>query len=227
MPGLVHSVAVIPYAEDAVLGEAARYRPAGRTRLVSGLAGLSYPFPLAIRTPAGRGEATASVQPLRALVVWMCQQVNPRLIPPLRLGENSVQYGSSDSPAPPPGINVQKAEEASAGDDRACPALLAQGAGGGHRDRLWSLGRHEKPRARVTQACPNVIYPGGLAGPGALTAGQVRPLVDRDCGVDVSSFAKPDQDHALKRTASMHQPWPATGLRSRSHAHQITAFRDP
>jgi hypothetical protein len=123
--------------------------------------------------------------------------VNPRLVPPLRLGENGVQYGSSDSPAPPLGSDVQKAEEAAAGYDRAFPVLLAQGPGGGHRDHLCFLGRHEKPRVRVTQACPDVVYPGGLAGPGALAAGQVRPLVDRSCGIDISRLAKPDQSHGL------------------------------
>jgi hypothetical protein len=127
----------------------------------------------------------------------VCQEVNPRLVPPLRLGENGVQYGSSDSPAPPLGSDVQKAEEAASGYDRAFPVLLAQGPGRGHRDHLWSLGRHEKPRVRVTQACPDVVYPGGLAGPDTLTTGQIRPLVDRSCGIDISRLAKPDQSHGL------------------------------
>ena len=69
---------------------------------VPGLAVVRCPFLLAVRAPAGRREATAPVQPLRALIVWMCQQVDPRLVPPVRLGENGVQHGSSDSPAPPP-----------------------------------------------------------------------------------------------------------------------------
>jgi hypothetical protein len=123
--------------------------------------------------------------------------VNPRLMPPLRLGENGVQYGSSDSCAPPLGSDVQKAEEATAGYDRAFPVLLAQGPGGGHRDHLWCLGRHHKPGVRVTQACPDVAYPGGLAGPDTLTAGQIRPLVYRSCGVDISRLAKPNQSHGL------------------------------
>ena len=146
----------------------------------------------------------------------MCQQANPRLVPPLCLGENTVQYGSSNSPAPPPGIDVQKAKEAPAGYDRAFPVLLAQSTGGGHRDHLWSLGRHEKPRARVTQACPDVVYPGDLTGPGTLTTGQIRPLVDRNCGVDVSSFAKPDQNHALNVQPACRNPGRSEGAGTRS-----------
>jgi hypothetical protein len=136
----------------------------------------------------------------------MRQEVNLRLVPPLRLGEYSVQYGSSDSTAPPLGSDVQKAEEAAVGYDRAFPVLLAQSPGGGHRDYLWSLSRHEKPRARVTQACPDVVYPGCLTGPGTLTAGQIRPLVERNCGVDISRLAKPDQNHALNVQPACRNP---------------------
>ncbi len=136
----------------------------------------------------------------------MCQEVNPRLVPPHRLGQNSVQHGSSDSPAPPLGSDVQKAEEAAAGYDGALPVSLAQGPGGGHRNQLWSFGCHEKPRVRVTQACPDVVYPGGLAGPGTLTAGQVRPLVDSNRGIDISRLARPDQDHALNVQPACRAP---------------------
>lgn len=136
----------------------------------------------------------------------MGQEVNPRLVPPLRLGENSVQQGSSDSSPPPIWSDVQEAEEAAAWYDRALPVLLAQSPGGGHRDHLWSLGRDQKPRARVAQACPDVVYPGGLAGPDALTAGQVRPLVDRNCGVDISRLATSDQDHAPNVQPACREP---------------------
>jgi len=127
----------------------------------------------------------------------MRQEVNPRLEPSLRFGENSVQQGSSDSPAPPLGSDVHKAEEAAAGYDRAFPVLLAQSPGGGHRNHLRALGRHQKPRVRVPQAFPDVVDSGGLAGPGALTAGQIRSLVERNGVVDISRLARPDQDHAL------------------------------
>jgi hypothetical protein len=126
----------------------------------------------------------------------MCQELNPWLVPPLRLGEDSVQYGSSYTPAPVLGNDVQEAEEAAAGYDRTFPVLLAQRAGGGHRNHLCSLDRHEKPRARVTQACPDVVHPGTPSGPGVLSAGQIRALVDRNRRVDISRLAKPDQDHA-------------------------------
>ncbi len=127
----------------------------------------------------------------------MRQEVNPRLVPPLRFGEDGIQQGSSDSPAPPLGSDVQKAEEAATGYDRAFPVLLAQSPGGGHRNHLGALGRHQKPRARVTQARPDTVDAGGLAGPGALTAGQIRSLVERNGGVDISRLSRPDQDHAL------------------------------
>jgi hypothetical protein len=136
----------------------------------------------------------------------MGKEVNSQLVPALRLGENSVQQVSSDSAAPPFGSDVQKAEEAAAGYDRALPVLLAQSPGGGHRDRLWSLGGDEKPRARVMQACPDVAYAGGLAGPGALTAGQIRPLVDGNCGVDISRPAESDQNHALNVQPACRNP---------------------
>jgi hypothetical protein len=76
---------------------AARYWSAGRTWLVSGLGGLPYPFHLAVGAAAGWSETTAAVQPLRALIVWMCHEVNPWLVASLRFGEDSVQDGSSDS----------------------------------------------------------------------------------------------------------------------------------
>lgn len=138
----------------------------------------------------------------------MGQEVNPRLVPPLRLSENGVKQNSPDPPAPALGSDVEKAEEAAAGYDRALPVLLAQGPGGGHRDQLWSLGGDEEPRARVMQACQDVADAGGLTGPGALTAGQIRPLVDRNRGVDISRPAKPDRNHVLK----VRQPRDEAGL---------------
>jgi hypothetical protein len=83
------------------------------------LSGLPYPFAVAIRSPVGWRETAASVEPLRALIVWMRQEVDPRLVPPLRLADNSVQYDSPDPPAPSFGKDVEKAEEAAAGYDRA------------------------------------------------------------------------------------------------------------
>jgi len=75
----------------------------------------------------------------------MRQEVNPRVVPPFRLGEDGVQYGSADSPAPPFGNDVEQVEEGAAGYNRTCPIPIAQSAGGGHRDHHRSLGRDKKP----------------------------------------------------------------------------------
>lgn len=61
---------------------------------------------------------------------------------------------------------------------------------------------------------PGALNPGRSVGPNSLTAGQIRPLVDGNCGIDISGVTEPDQDrHAeslelrLKLTRSRSMGW--------------------
>ena len=45
----------------------------------------------------------------------------------------------------------------------------------------------------------DTLNPGGSIGPNTLTARQIRPLVDGNCGIDISRVTQPDQNrHAEK-----------------------------
>jgi hypothetical protein len=62
---------------------------------------LTCPLLLAIRHSAGWREAAAPVQTVRTLVVFGRPEMDPRVVPPPRLNENSVEEYSADSLSPP------------------------------------------------------------------------------------------------------------------------------
>jgi hypothetical protein len=123
---------------------------------------------------------------VRTLVVFVRPEVNPREVPPLRLSESSVQDGTADSLAPSLGNDEEKVKEAAAGYERTRPVVAAQRFGGRHPDERPSLGRHEEPRGRIAQVRPDMFNPGRSVRPNTLTAGEIRPLVDGGCRIDVS-----------------------------------------
>jgi len=46
---------------------------------------------------------------------------------------------------------------------------------------------------------PGTLNPGRSVGPNTLTARQIRPLVDGNCGIDITRVTQPDQNrHAEK-----------------------------
>lgn len=92
------------------------------------------PLALTIHGSARWREAAAAVQTVRALVTFVRPEVNPRVVPPLRLSKNSVQDDSADSLAPPFGNDEERVKETAAGYDRSSPVLAMQSPGGRHSD---------------------------------------------------------------------------------------------
>lgn len=133
-----------------------------------------------------------------------------RVVSALCLRESSVQDDSADSLAPSLGKNEEQVEETAAGYDRTRPVLATQSLGGGHPDRYRSLVRQEKPRGGVAQVGPDLLNPGRSVGPNTLTAGEIRLLVDRNRGIDISWITQPNQNRHAKslelRLKLIHHP---------------------
>jgi hypothetical protein len=45
---------------------------------------------------------------------------------------------------------------------------------------------------------PDTLNPGRSVGPITLAAGEIRPLVDGNCGIDISRVTQPDQNRQAK-----------------------------
>jgi FMN phosphatase YigB (HAD superfamily) len=90
------------------------------------------PFALPTCGPARWRQAAAPVQTVRALIVVVRPEVNPREGPSLRLSQHRVQDGSADPLAPPLRNDEQVAQEPTAGNDRTGLALATQRLGRRH-----------------------------------------------------------------------------------------------
>ncbi len=58
---------------------------------------------------------------------------------------------------------------------------------------------------------PRTLHPGRSVGPRALTPGQIGPLVDRKCGIDITRITQPDEnrhDERLEAQVQRERPFP-------------------
>jgi hypothetical protein len=118
---------------------------------------------------------------------------------PLGLSEDSVQDGSADSSAPPLGNDEEVAEEAPAGYRGTRPVLATQRRDGCHPDQRRPFVGQQEPGGGVAQVGLDMLDPGRSVGPHTPTAGQIRPLVDGNRGIDIGRVTQPDQNrHAEK-----------------------------
>jgi len=88
-----------------------------------------------LRRSSGSGEAMAAVQPVRAFVLLlMGPEVNPRVAPPARFIDESVQHDAADSLPPPLRYDVHQVEEQDTRDHRARSIPTAHGLHRRHPD---------------------------------------------------------------------------------------------
>lgn len=189
-----------------------------------------HPLAFITRNAAGWLEAVASIETMRAVVVFVCPEAKPPTVLSSYLGEDTIEELSANSLAPARRNDVKIAEEQASRDHRARPIIIPHRLGAGDANHGRCIFGHEQPRARFAQASLKTRDARRLMRPDSVAASEVRLSEHSDRCAKIRIVSSPNPNcHAERLEPHMGQcsgTTPEEGL-LRGAAGGVVCLVDP